>query len=214
MPFDKIRLELFEELEHFVFHNQLPLAVQTHITQGKWVWNADYWTMEVCKCLRLGEKEYLKRPPPEWLDGNPLWENRHGIPRKYHIVEVSRFKQGELFALQKVGHLANNLFITQIGWGLSVIVASQIKTWERISGYDQSPKYDEVRIDAAHWAIWKQWNGKVYFKAKKTADFKATDIDRDTIMVGHATNFTKEQLDGIKAEPKIKIYIHDGKIVK
>jgi len=170
--------------------------------------------MEVCKCLRLGEKEYLKRPVPQWLDGNPLFENRHGIHRKYHIIEVSRFKQGELFALQKVGHLADNLFITQIGWGISVIVASQVKPWDWIGGYDQFPKYGPL--------LNERWYPPIYFKTMKTSELEATkiitcpqcDIDMDMIMVGHATNFTKEQLDEIYDEPKIKIYIHDGKIVK
>ncbi len=222
-PFDNTRLELFEELENFVFENQLPLADQAHITQGKWVWNADYWTMEVCKCLRLGEKEYLESPVPEWLDGNPLFESRHGIHRKHHIALVSRFKRKELFALNLLGGMADDLFITQIGWGISIIVASQVKVWEQISGYDQFSKYglllnDQWEYEAinniCHYTK-RYWRySKIGFKTKKTSDFRATDIDRDTIMVGHATHFTQKQIEEIKAEPKIKVYIHDGTIIK
>jgi len=203
--FDKEGIWLLGELERFVEETMLPVEEQEHIGNRKKAWTADYWTIEVAKCLRMGEDAYLETPLPPWLENNPYFQP-YG---KKHVIGCAKYKIRNLENLGKFKDRSNNLLVCQIGRGLPVIVAFQVKRWRRILAYDN---IDYGRLLDGFFI--PRLGVKIEFEIGDTANFSTEGLKTDVVMTGHNTRFTAEQLKEIALCDKVKGYTYDGHIIK
>ena len=89
-------------------------------------WNADYWTIEVTRCLLLGNDYFI----PERFKGNKFAD-----PNR--IKKDSDIKQSILDILKKIKDDANCLLVCEVGRGLDILIANMVKEWDKIYCYDQ-----------------------------------------------------------------------------
>lgn len=203
--FDEEGIWLLSEMEQFVIDTMLSSEEQEHIGHGEQAWTADYWTIEVAKCLRMGIEAYEQYPLSPWLVDNPCFQP-YG---KKHIIGCTKYKLGNLENLKKLGDRSDNLFVCQIGRGLPVIVAFQAKRWKCVLGYD---KFDYGKLLNDFFE--PKLSIEIVFEIKDTVDFSTEGLDIDVVMSGHNTRFTPNQLKEITSCWMIRGYTHDGHIVK
>jgi hypothetical protein len=93
---------------------------------GVHYWNADYWTVEVTRCLIEGDKYTV----PDKFKGNRNADSNR-------IKSDANIKLNILNILQDIKDSADSLLICEIGRGLDVLIANQVKKWKTIYCYDQ-----------------------------------------------------------------------------
>ena len=128
-----------KELCQDVVNNPLPLDKQEAIFRdGKW-WCADWWTIEVLKCLFLGEKTYRDELPPRRLRNN-------GIFSIDNIVADTNNKLNMMDVMRSVNGWSHLLLVCEVGRGIDILLASLVQDWQSIYVYDNNQLVlDEVR---------------------------------------------------------------------
>jgi hypothetical protein len=127
---------LLKFLKH-VLLNQLPKDKQETCGTSKNFWSADFWTIELCKCLYLDNQKYEKSRLPKWLHNK----------QHQHIQEILiayEIKNKMFQELIKVKNDSNNLLICEVSHGIDILVSLQIKKWDNIYCYDQVNLYGPI----------------------------------------------------------------------
>lgn len=127
---------LLKFLKH-VLLNQLPKKGQEACGEGNSFWCADWWTIEVCKCLYLGIEKYNKSRIPKWLQ-----DKSHS--RDKNIFTVHDFKHKMFSVLTQIKDDADDLLICEVSHGMDILVALQVKKWNNIYCFDQVDLYGPI----------------------------------------------------------------------
>ncbi len=91
---------------------------------GNNYWNADYWTIEVARCLSF--KDYIL---PERFKGN-----RFADPNR--IKRDADIKISCRSILDNIKDSADVLLIAEVGRGLDILTANMVKKWDKIYCWD------------------------------------------------------------------------------
>lgn len=177
----------------------LPMDKQESVKRGKDIWCADWWTIEVLKCLFHGESVYRQDPPPNRLKHNIIWSMEE-------ICSSAENKRSMVKLLRENINFSDNLFICEVGRGIDLLLASFVKQWKRISCYDLNQSVlDEISI---------------YFGSKigvqmdvfrtNSGEFDFNVITDNTVIIANGTKIGEEQKKIIKNKPNI-LAIFDGR---
>ena len=85
---------------------------------GSNYWNADYWTIEVARCLSI--EEYIL---PERFQGNKFADPN----RIKHDADI---KLSLLKILDEIKDSTDCLLICEVGRGLDILIANMVKKWK------------------------------------------------------------------------------------
>ncbi len=193
--------EQIRELKIFnqsITMSPLPIDKQEARTDGKHMWCADWWTIEVLKCLFNGEQGYRLDPPPNRLKNNYLWSQEE-------IIKNANAKIRMLDLLRENKDFSDTVFICEVGRGIDVLLASFVKPWTKIVCYDNN----EYVLGAM----------ELYFKEKlglpiqhfrvNSGDFDFNTITEKVIMLVNVAMMGGKQKDIIKNKSNI-LAIIDG----
>jgi hypothetical protein len=120
-------------LKH-VLLNQLPKNKQEACGKDNSFWCADWWTIEVCKCLYLGIEKYNKSRIPKWLQGKTR-------SRDPSILQAYEYKSKMFSVLTQIKDDADDLLICEVSHGMDILIALQVKKWNNIYCFDQVSGY-------------------------------------------------------------------------
>lgn len=195
------RLYLLNFLQHIIY-SLLPVKEQE--AEGEYphsLWTADYWTIEVAKCLLLGNERYLTDPPPRRLEGNPNFD-REGI---IHDVEFKRAVREHLLSLKdKVG----SLLIGEVGRGLDILVASTVKKWDKVYCWDPNFRYGPLL---------KRFFGEfgdINFIVSPTHSFDYSILEEEVVMVLNHARIGDKGLERFLNCKNISFLINNGVLIK
>lgn len=107
----------------------VPIDKQEAVRNGKDIWCADWWTIEVLKCLFNGEAVYRVDPPPNRLKNNKIWSMEQ-------IVSNANQKLQMMKLLEENKDFSDTLYVCEVGRGIDILLASFIKPWKKIVCYD------------------------------------------------------------------------------
>jgi len=88
-------------------------------------WNADYWTIEVASFLLYGDDYKI---PEKFID------NRNCDPNRIKKDGGEKLAQKKI--LEEIKNEADVLLIGEVGRGLDILIANQVKKWEKIYCWD------------------------------------------------------------------------------
>lgn len=91
---------------------------------GNNYWNADYWTIEVARCL--SSDEYIL---PVRFKGNKFAD-----PNR--IKKDADIKRAIKTVLESIKDSADCLLVCEVGRGLDILVANTVKEWKTVYCYD------------------------------------------------------------------------------
>lgn len=195
-----IKNPIIGEFLKYTLLNLLPRDKQEARGEGKDFWCADYWTLEVAKCLYIGNERYMNDPLPRRLEGNG------GFSRN-EIMAAADVKRSMIKFLSSFGE--DNLLVGEVGRGLDILVAIIFEQWNKIYCYDSNGLYGKYLEE-----FFSPYKDKIIFTETPTHNFDVKAIKEDTVMV---INHTRTGIDaGIKFFecPNIIYIIKDGKLIK
>jgi hypothetical protein len=129
---------------------------------GEHYWNADYWTIEVTRYLIEGNKYTV----PDKFKGN-----RNADPNR--IKNDALIKLNVLNLLQDIKDSADYLLICEVGRGLDILMASQVKKWKKIYCYDQVDYRNYLYV----------FDNNINFVRKSTGVFSPETISEKCIVI-------------------------------
>lgn len=88
-------------------------------------WNADYWTMEVTRYLIFGDDYFL----PVYLKNN-----QNADPNRTKLDANIKLSIKKI--LSEIKDSADYLLVCEVGRGLDILIANEIKKWKKIYCYD------------------------------------------------------------------------------
>lgn len=103
--------------------------------KGIHYWNADMWTIEVATCL-LDVDNYTL---PEKFKGN-----RFADPNR--IKKDAKIKISVKNILQNIKDSADCFLVCEVGRGLDIVIANQVKKWRKIYAYDHVNYKEYLKI--------------------------------------------------------------------
>lgn len=109
----------------------IPIDKQEAARKGKDIWCADWWTIEVLKCLFNGEETYRLDPPPNRLKNNKIWSMEQ-------IITSKNFKMNMMKLLEENKDFSDTLWVCEAGRGIDILLASFVKPWKKIVCYDSN----------------------------------------------------------------------------
>lgn len=192
----KIKLARF--IEHLKQNPILPINAQECCGKEENFWCADWWTIEVAKCLFFGKAVYTK------YDLSPQFRNNRNFSkpntvdaadRKLRMVEILRSR------LDRVNHL----FVCEVGRGLDILLAESLKHWETIYCYDSSYRYEAYLKDL--------WGDRIVFTCCPSIKFDLETLNYKTVAVANHSK-TKQLFERMKECNRISYIIQDGKEIK
>jgi hypothetical protein len=134
---------------------------QEQCGRGLNYWNADYWTIEVTRCLLFGN---------DYVLSNKFENNKNADPNR--IKKDSNIKLLMKKNLETVNNDSDFLLICEVGRGLDVLIANNVKKWKKIYCYDH--------VDyGSHLSIFDN----VEFFHEGTNVFNPDKIPNDLIMI-------------------------------
>lgn len=189
-----------KEIERFLqylIRNLLPSYIkQEEQGEGENYWNADFWTIEVAKCLYVGDRAYLE---PEYTPSKFLNNKNYN---KKEIINHAMIKKSMFEFLKEVKDDANELLVCEVGRGLDILIANMVKKWDKIYCYDQNKVYGNYL---------KSDFNNIEFYPEPTVVFDPEVVDNNTIaIINHSRlrDYTK-----YKNAEKIVHLIADGKLI-
>lgn len=159
---------------------------------GKKHWTADMWTIGVSECMIVGEENY-----------NP--QERIYKIYKNNIIVASNLKKSMIEKLNKVKDSTDYLLVAEVGRGLDILIANNIKKWKKIYCYDH--------VDYNRYLKNYFVNEDIRFTASPTTVFDTTQLKEKCIMLLN-TNIKHEINALIKKMGKpIQRFINSDKIL-
>lgn len=126
---------------------------------GNNYWNADYWTIEVTRCLLYDDYTLPKK-----FDGNKFAD-----PNR--IKKDAAMKLSMLKILDDIKDSADCLLICEVGRGLDILIANMVKTWKKIYCFDHVNYGEYLKIF------------DVEFVQRGTGVYVPEDIKEDHIVI-------------------------------
>jgi hypothetical protein len=209
--------DILLDLELFVQKNGMKPEDQEHVFSGGDVWTADWWTIEMCRCLRWGEDRYRREPLPPYLEKNSIFTADYF--GQDHIIGCCRYKLKNLELVREIprrpGH---RLLSCQIGWGLDIIIGIESgHHWLWFCGYDRVNyggllnEFYQPRIGAM---ATSPMESGILFVLLDTQDWLPDMVTSPTIIFSHHIKLTYDQRAAIDKSPSVTHHIHDGEKIK
>lgn len=194
-------LEQIRELKIFnqsITMRPIPIDKQEAVRKEKDIWCADWWTIEVLKCLFNTEPVYRLDPPPNRLKNNKIWSMEQIVSNANHKLQMMKI-------MEENKDFSDTLFICEVGRGIDLLLASFIKPWKKIVCYDNNEYIlEEVNL---------------YFKDKlglpvetfrmNSGNYDFNAVTEKVIMIANITRMGEEQKALIKTKENI-LPIFDG----
>lgn len=193
-----------EMVANFIKHiqyNLLPRDMQEACGKGKDFWCADYWTLEVAKCLFIGNERYMNDPLPRRLENNKSFG-------KEEIIADSDAKLSMLNFLSTIKG-PNNLLICEVGRGLDILVAIIAKKWNKIYCYDHNGLYESLLR-----MFFESYGSKIIFTKISTHGFDVNSDYNETTMVINRTRVGFDAAIKFFDCPSIIYIIKDGRLLE
>lgn len=193
--------EIVANFIKFIQYNLLPRDMQEARGKGKDFWCADYWTLEVAKCLFIGNERYMNDPLPRRLEGNKSFGREE-------IIADSDTKLSMLNFLSTIKG-PSNLLVCEVGRGLDILVAIIAKEWNKIYCYDHNGLYGNLLK-----MFFENYKNKIIFTKIPTHGFDISGIDNETTMVINRTRVGFDAAIKFFDCPFIKYIIKDGRLLE
>jgi len=177
----------------------IPIDQQEVIRNGKDIWCADWWTIEVLKCLFNGEEMYRADPPPNRLKHNKLWSMEQ-------IVTAKDAKLGMLKLLGENKDFSDTLWICEVGRGIDILLASFVKPWKKIVCYDSN----EYILEEVNLYFKGQLGLPIETFRMNSGNFDFNTVTEKVVMVANITRLGEPQKELIKNKDNI-LEIFDGR---
>ena len=197
-----IKNPIIGEFLKYTLINLLSRDEQEARGEGKDYWCADYWTLEVAKCLYIGNERYMNDPLPRRLEGNK------GFSRN-EIMAAADVKRSVIKFLDAYG--GDSLLVCEVGRGLDILVAIILKQWEKIYCYDGNGLYGKHLEE--FFKLYGYQNNLI-FTQTPTHNFDVKTIDKDVVMVINHTRVGFDAAIKFFECPKIAYIIKDGRLTR
>ncbi|KKM83581.1 hypothetical protein LCGC14_1308000 [marine sediment metagenome] len=197
-----IKNPILGEFLKYTLINLLPRDRQEACGEGEDFWCADYWTLEVAKCLYIGNERYMNDPLPRRLEGNKSFS-------KNEIVAASNVKRSMVKFLASFE--GDNLLVCEVGRGLDILVAIISRQWNKIHCYDNNGLYGK---NLEEFFSPYGYQDKIIFTAIPTHNFDVETIGEDTMMLINHTRVGIDAAIKFFECPKITYIIKDGKLTR
>lgn len=172
---------MMKDLLKYVIDNPIDFSMQESVVRDGHAWCADWWTIEILRCLILGDEEF-DRLPSLYLEHNLL-------EKKCEIIREAGLKRKMMKILEEHKDFSNRILFCEVGRGIDIALANQIKKWEHIICYDNNQFIVEKVIE---------FFPEVYCSYVSTDYFDFSGITEPTILIAHKTrirNREKEVVD-------------------
>ena len=173
-----------------------PLDKQECTGAGADFWCADWWTIEVAKCLFIGNIRYLNDPIPKRLEGNKNFALQDGI-------KSADMKRNILTSLIELKDTCSSLFIPQIGRGIDLLLANLVKPWENVYCFDVV-NYEQY--------LKGFFTNKIHFKPVAESGYDLNNIEEESIAIINEALIKSEPMEVLLKHDKITKIIHMGEI--
>jgi hypothetical protein len=177
----------------------IPIDQQEAVRNGKDIWCADWWTIEVLKCLFNCEEMYRLDPPPNRLKHNKIWSMEQ-------IITAKDAKLGMLKLLEENKDFSDTLWVCEVGRGIDILLASFVKPWKKIVCYDNN----EYILEEVNLYFKEQLGLPVETFRINSGNFDFNTVTEKVVMVANITRLGEPQKELIKNKDNI-LEIFDGR---
>lgn len=206
---------LLQELYDEIKTNPMDFNSQGYQIENGMCWTCDMWHLEVLKCLILGEEKYLKSAYSDYIPNK--------VPQFLELFKnYTRCKIESYNRLQEVKDLSDNLIVCEIGRGIDLLLAVQVKKWNKIVCYDTNQTCGKFIIEyfKKHFNVDVNYvhanSGDIDFNDENKINFHSSNtyFDEDCIILADGTQIYIEGIKKIWKNLKIKAFIVHGCIPK
>lgn len=217
---------LWSDFLEWLYATRLPKdSVEHNLNNTAYGWDSDLWSIEVVRCLLLGEEAYLKSPAPEYFHA----DEAQGL--KSQIAQYAQFKIATCQRVMEVANVSNNVIVAEMGRGIDLLLLTFIKNWQRIIIYDTNPYYGDYIV--GRWKnVYKKdvtfvlantgntnWNDNgdiVFYQSEDHVKTKREDyrMQENCILVLENTRIGRVGLDVLYTNPNIVRVIKNGDMPK
>jgi len=120
---------ILKRLSQRIIDFNLPFESQMGCGSGNNRWSSDFWHREVISCLIEGIPGYRNLPIPDYLKNNESFS-------KPEIERAVCWKMDMLDCIEVNIDFSDTLIVSEIGWGIDLILCSTLKDWKKIIAYD------------------------------------------------------------------------------
>lgn len=192
---DNVKIGNF--LQYTQYHLVYPMENQETCGGGKDFWCSDWWTIEVAKCLYIGEDRYLSEPIPRRLSDNNSFSQQD-------TIKAVNLKKRSLSCLSELKDVSSSLFIPQIGRGIDLLLANLIKSWKNIYCFDMVD-YQKYLEECFH-------ENTIHFKAVPESAYTLNNIEEKSIAIVNNKLIKDKPMQSLLQHDKIVKIIHMGEI--
>ena len=211
----KVNIISIKELSDEIKNNPMDFNSQGYQIENGMRWTCDMWHLEILKCLMLGEAQYLKSEYSDYIPNK--------VPQFLEMFKnYTRCKIESYNRLQEVKNLSDNLIVCEIGRGIDLLLAIQVKKWNKIVCYDTNQYCGKFIIDyfKKHFNIEVSYihanSGDINFNDGGKINFHSSNqyFNEDCIIIADGTQIYIEGIKKIWSNSKIKAFIVHGNIPK
>lgn len=177
-----------KELLKYVMENQIPISNQESVVKEGHAWCADWWTVEILRCLILGDEEFDKLPS--------LYLEHNLLEKKCEIMREAGLKRNMMKTLEEHKDFSNRILFCEVGRGTDIVIAKQIKKWEQITCYDNN----QFVVEKV-----KEFFPEVSCSYISTDFFDFSGIAEPTILIAHKTRIRNREKEVVENKNLLKI---------
>lgn len=160
----------------YIMANQIPFTNQESVVREGHAWCADWWTIEMCRCLILGDEEFNKLPS--------LFLEHNLLERKDEIIREVGLKRKMVKTLEEHKDFSDNILFCEVGRGIDIVLSNQIKKWKKITCYDNN----QFVIEKV-----QEFFPEVKGNYISTDKFDFSGIVEPTILIAHKTRIKNRE---------------------
>lgn len=177
-----------KDLLKYVLENQVAFSNQESVVKDGHAWCADWWTVEICRCLILGDEEFIKRPS--------LYLEHNLLENKYEITREAGLKRTMMKTLKEHKDFSDSILFCEVGRGIDIVLAKQIKNWKKIICYDNN----QFIVEKV-----KEFFPEVNCSYISTDFFDFSGIAELTILIAHKTRIRNREKEVVNNKNLLKI---------
>lgn len=172
----------------YVMDNQIDVSRQESVVKDGHAWCADWWTIEMCRCFILGDEEFEKTPS--------LYLEHNSLESKIEIIHELELKKKMMITLEKYKDFSDRILFCEVGRGIDIVLAKQIKDWKQITCYDNNQFVVEKVC---------KYFPEVNCSYISTDNFDFSGISEPTILIAHKTRIRNRKKEVIDNKNLLKI---------
>lgn len=201
--FNKAEIADLERFMGSLIDRPIPIEQQEYDKEGRFLWCADWWTIEICKYLFNGKELYYVDPLPVRLRNNPLW-------KKEYTELYAEYKLSMMKLIEEHKDFSNNLLVCEVGRGIDIWIAKKVKAkWNKITCYDNN----QLILDEVNIYFKNRLELPVQTICQSTTTYDFTSITEPTIVLGNHLKTSDREIDMLKNNKNLLVIIN-GKLLE